>query len=77
MNSKVLGVATATNASFAPQTVGTTGVSAEGKAATPTVVKLAFTESDTAYKFKLYDGDTTTGLKYDATASGLKLAADR
>ncbi len=73
MNSKVLGVATATNASFAPQTVGTTGVAAEGKAATPTVVKLAFTESDTAYKFKLYDGDTTTGLKYDATASGLKL----
>jgi len=72
MNSKVLGVATATNASFAPQTVGTTGVAAQGTAATPTVVKLGFTESDTAYKFKLYDGDTTTGLAYDATG-GLKL----
>ncbi len=73
MNSKVLGVATSSSsASFGPQVAGTTGVAAQGQAATPTVVKLGFTESDT-YKFKLYDGDTTNGLVYDATASGLKL----
>jgi flagellin len=73
MNSRVLGVATSATADMAGvQTPGVQGVSAAGVGATPTVVKLGFTESDT-YKFKLYDGDTTNGLVYDATANGLKL----